>query len=128
MFSKFIKRLRNDINTKLIENINLVYLEGLVTNHNDWDGGAGFMFICPKTRRVLIGKRTKDNQWADFGGGKEIGETPLETAIREVSEELQFYPDQYIILPNPLKNIEDNGYVFYNFLATTEDEIIPDIN
>jgi 8-oxo-dGTP pyrophosphatase MutT (NUDIX family) len=127
-YLSFLDQLKTSTNSKLLENVKSIYTEGLTYDESESFGGAGFMFICPKTRRVLIGKRSKDGKWADFGGGREDNEKPMETAIREVSEELQFYPDMYSILPNPLVNVEDDGYIFYNFLATVDDEIIPDIN
>lgn len=53
---------------------------------------GGFLYN-PETRMVLLHKRdvnTKDNpkQWAFFGGLSEIGETPADTFIREIKEEL----------------------------------------
>jgi 8-oxo-dGTP pyrophosphatase MutT (NUDIX family) len=127
-FSSILDKMKDSNSKQLLENIKMSYNESLDYDPSESFDAAGFMFICPSNQSVLIGKRTKDNKWADFGGGREENETPLETAIREVSEELQFYPDMYKILPNPLINREDDGFVFYNYLAIVDDEIIPDIN
>jgi len=53
---------------------------------------GGFLYN-PKTKSVLLYKRganTKDNpnQWAFFGGLSEAEETPVNTFIREIKEEL----------------------------------------
>lgn len=54
---------------------------------------AGGFFYNPKTHSVLLHKRdTKTkinpNSWAFFGGSSEDGETPQQTFIREIHEEL----------------------------------------
>lgn len=53
---------------------------------------AGILYFCPKTNKVLLGKRAKDadgnsGEWACFGGKLENGETLRKCALREVEEE-----------------------------------------
>ena len=53
--------------------------------------GAGLIGIDPQSKQVLLGKRSKNitdpNVWAIIGGGREKGETPIDTAKREFVEE-----------------------------------------
>lgn len=54
---------------------------------------AGGFFYNPKTRSVLLHKRDSNtkinpNKWAFFGGLSEGNETPKQTFMREVEEEL----------------------------------------
>ena len=67
-----------------------IAMENNINNNKFYAGG--FLYN-PKTRSVLLHKRdgkTKinPNMWAFFGGLKEGNETPRETFIRELNEEL----------------------------------------
>lgn len=57
---------------------------------DDAKQGASLCLFAPLGRRVLLGRRTKApalGEWAFPGGGREPGETPWETARRELEEE-----------------------------------------
>lgn len=81
--------------------------------------------IIIKDRRILLIKRSKNkgsipNFWALPWGGKEWSETPKETTIREIKEELgldleigKMYSDQ----------VTEKAH-FYNFLGTIEGQIV----
>ena len=55
--------------------------------------GGGILPVAIKNGKVyfLFGKENELDDtpgWADFGGGREEGETPFDTALREGSEEI----------------------------------------
>ena len=55
--------------------------------------GGGILPVAIKNNKIyfLFGKENELDDtpgWADFGGGKEEGESPLDTATREGSEEI----------------------------------------
>ncbi len=67
---------------------------------------GGFLYN-PKTNSVLLHKRdshtnVNPNQWAFFGGLSEAGETPEETFVREIKEELGIE-----ISPSSIKSLTD---------------------
>ena len=45
------------------------------------------VFVFNENKEILVGHRTPDDLWGLPGGGMEAGETPEETAAREVEEE-----------------------------------------
>ena len=131
---KFVNFL-NDLqrfDPKLVENIKSIYLESVGETAN-YEYGAGVLLICPSTKRLLLGLRS-DNQddsnvWCGFGGKGEPGETPIQTAMREVWEETKIHPRTYKII-TPALHINQNSdtFKFHNYLGIVDSEIIPKIN
>ena len=134
---KFINFL-NDLqkfNPKLVENIKSIYLEAsnIINETDNYDYGAGILFICPKTKKILLGLRSNNqedsNVWCGFGGKGELGETPIQTAIREVWEEAKIHPKSYrVITPALHINQNTDSFKFHNYLGIMDSEIKPDIN
>jgi len=52
-----------------------------------YTGGAGVIVYNENRSKILLGNRTDGQGWCLCGGKKELGETPVETAIRESEEE-----------------------------------------
>jgi dATP pyrophosphohydrolase len=101
--------------------------------------GGGFIFVlCPKTLRILLGKRNTDTEWHPgewftFGGTMEDGETPKETAIREFFEETKLTSDKYKISDDYIYKAHDiddknNIHHIHIFLATMNGELFPEID
>ena len=69
-------------------------------------GGAGIFIINAPTKTILLGRRNNPDyhagHWCSFGGTREPGESPLSTAIREISEEAGISDDMIEIEPNHL--------------------------
>jgi 8-oxo-dGTP pyrophosphatase MutT (NUDIX family) len=62
---------------------------------NAFRKGAGVILFCPATQRILLVRRSSDITswpltWAGVGGAMEPGETPVQTARREVQEEIGY--------------------------------------
>ena len=53
----------------------------------------------------LLGKERGSNEWSDFGGSKEKGEIPFQTAMREGTEELCGFLGHNTILKRRSKKI-----------------------
>jgi len=87
--------------------------------------GAGIIPTCIYKNKLhlLLGKENKYNNtpgWSDFGGGREKGEAPFDTAIREGYEELAGFLGSKEYLKKHLKEkgtykITDNIYTSYLF-------------
>lgn len=97
-------------------------------------GGAFILLIAKDTGRILMGKRgmkTKFNPgtWCPFGGTMEEGESPLDTAERELEEETQITPDSYVIRRVPVyimrtENCPDgNTHTMHIYAAVTDHEV-----
>lgn len=55
------------------------------------------VFLINANREILIGHRTPDNLWGLPGGGMIAGETPRDTAVREIEEETGIIIDPHFI-------------------------------
>lgn len=89
---------------------------------------AGILPYCPKTQRFLLAKRgpmiSNPNQWTNFGGKAEKGESPAQTAVREFREESGYRGKVKLLNPFPIKNNKD-GFVFVNYIGIVPEEFQP---
>ena len=85
---------------------------------------AGLLPICKSTGRICLQQRGKDitqpNKWCNFGGGKNVGETPKSTAIRE------FWEESGVIVPLTVipsyTSKKGDYFTYYNYLGLCDDE------
>lgn len=92
---------------------------------------GGFLFN-PLTEEILLHKRddktTKHpNKWAFFGGSSEEGETPLQTFVREIKEELgiTIQIDEVMPLRNYLNpEFGTQRHVFYVVRDTPKNQMV----
>ncbi len=92
--------------------------------------GAGALFVCTTTGRVLMVKRSGEGDWtghwATLGGGVEEGETPEQACRREIMEE------GGINYTGPLIHMHtsasEGGFIFHNHFAPVGTEIVPKLN
>ncbi len=77
--------LINNFEKRLNEN-NLLLRDEDISDHFC----AFFVPIHPKSSSIFMGHHIKTNLWIPPAGHIDANETPLETAIREVKEELQY--------------------------------------
>ena len=93
---------------------------------------AGGFLYNPKTKEVLLHKRddktdVNPNKWGFFGGSSEGTETPVETFIREMHEELGIILLESEIIPLcDYENIKRNThrYVFYVVSDKKKNEMV----
>lgn len=87
---------------------------------------AGGFFFNPKTNSVLLHKRdgnakVNPNKWAFFGGLNEGEETPVQTFIREIEEELGVDLEAKDVLP--LSDYFNEILQTYRFVFYVESEM-----
>jgi 8-oxo-dGTP pyrophosphatase MutT (NUDIX family) len=104
----------------------IIVLEGII---NNWKGdfGAAVLPLCKKTGRFLLAKRgskiTYPNQWTNFGGGSNQGETPENTARREFKEESGYKGKISKLIKSYIH--KKTGYTFHNFIGLVSTEFKP---
>lgn len=93
--------------------------------------GAGFLLICPSTKRILIALRNDvEPVWANFGGGVEKMETPLQCAKRELIEEASFIEDKHYHLASkrPIDISKYINFTYRCYLGIMDSEYTPVLN
>jgi 8-oxo-dGTP pyrophosphatase MutT (NUDIX family) len=88
---------------------------------------AGSILIARDTGRVCLAHRSPNvqepNTWGMWGGAMDKGESPEQTALRELQEETG-YSDPVDL--QPLWTFEhSSGFRYYNFLAIVDSEFSP---
>lgn len=107
--------------------------------HDEQDqAGAGVLLVALDTKRVLLGCRgqicSNPETWAPFGGMVDPGETPLQAAVRELSEEAGIelrtfedtLPQGFIKHPLYVNENAETSFKFYTYLCALpfEPEVI----
>lgn len=93
--------------------------------------GAGFLLVCPSTKKILLALRSDhEPTWANFGGTVERYESPLQCAKRELLEEAGFVEgkDYFIESKLPVNISSYINFVYRCYLATTKYEVTPSLN
>jgi 8-oxo-dGTP pyrophosphatase MutT (NUDIX family) len=93
--------------------------------------GAGFLLICPSTKRILLALRNEgEPTWANFGGSVEKFEAPLQCAKRELVEEAGFLEGQHYHLTSkrPIDISKYINFVYRCYLGIVEHEMDPVLN
>ncbi len=91
--------------------------------------GAGILFYCPNTNRILLIQRSEQisspNKWGISGGGKEQGETAEDVAKRETLEEIGYEVKGNLV---PLYFYKEDANEFQTFLHCVNEEFTPVLN
>ncbi len=91
--------------------------------------GAGGIFIAKDTGRILLGLRSNEveepNTWGVFGGAIEEGQSPTQSAEREMREETGYSGPLRLV---PLYVYSKGSFKYYNFAALVEQEFEPQLN
>lgn len=93
--------------------------------------GAGFLLICPSTKRILLALRNESvPTWANFGGSVEKSEAPLQCAKRELIEEAGFLEGKHYHLASkrPVDISKYINFVYRCYLGIMASEIEPTLN
>lgn len=94
--------------------------------------GVGALFVCSKTARVMLNLRapykTHSLCWSLWGGMTENDETPKETLLRELEEEMGIVPEISRIYPFDIYESKDKHFRYYTFVCVVDEEFTPNIN
>ena len=94
--------------------------------------GAGVYILAKDTGRILALKRSANVRspctWGIPGGKMEEGETPKQTAVREVFEEVKYQNKNFKLRPLVQFKTRDGIFRFNNFLAVVDKEFIPGLD
>ena len=92
--------------------------------------GAGCVFWCPKTKRVLLAKRSADvnepHTWGTWGGAVDKGESPRDSVRREAEEECGVAPQSIIRVwtwQDP-----QSAFRYHNYVCVVDKEFAPKLN
>lgn len=92
---------------------------------------AGCIFVAKDTGRILLAKRKpgvmEPNTWGTWGGKMDWEETPEETVIREVDEEVG-YEGKYTLSHLWTYRDPDEGFAYHNYLALVPTQFTPKLN
>lgn len=91
--------------------------------------GAGCICLARSTGRILLAFRSSNvemsHTWSGFGGAMDAGESPDETARRELAEEAG-YSGSYNL--RPIYVYQSPAFTYWNFLAVVDEEFDPKLN
>lgn len=101
---------------------------------DDESKAAGAQIICKKTKRTLVGFRSKACEdgckWNGFGGSIDIkhgeSESVKEAVIRELKEEIGYHGE--IELLHEYKNKKGANFTYHNFIGLVPEEFTPKLN
>ena len=96
---------------------------------------SGILFVTPDKRALFL-KRSESGDYSGFydlpGGKREDGETSVQAAIRECSEEIGFYPSGELLeLSRRISTSEGNGdrpsliVDYTTYIQEVDDEFVP---
>lgn len=131
LFYHFLENLKE--NDKLAISAMQMALVESVYEEKPRDYGSGILLICPKHKSVLLALRGDSGEdpgvWCSFGGKGELGEIPVQTAMREVFEEAKFLPSMYKLHPEPIYVHQNSpDFKFITYLGIMDNKIDPIIN
>ena len=94
--------------------------------------GVGALFLSINTGRVLLNLRATHKShpacWSLWGGMMEPGETPKDTLLRELSEEMGTLPDIVKLQAFDVYRSGDGHFKYFSFICLVSDEFVPILN
>lgn len=89
------------------------------TEKDNW--GVGVLLM--NAGKILLGRRTDNNTWGSPGGGVELGETPIDAAVRETKEEtgIDIYAESLIPVAVNYSYNENSIWKSFVFVSYTHD-------
>lgn len=113
----------------------MIYRQKMTTQHHDIlsdKNGVGALILSSKTGRVLLnlraGHKSHPTCWSLWGGMMESGESPKETLLRELSEEMGQLPTIIKLQPFDVYRSGDGHFKYFSFVCIVADEFVPVLN
>ena len=100
------------------------------SGENFWGNiGAGILCVCKKTKRILIGYRSKEvnepHTWGVIGGKLDEETNIKKVALREFKEETEFKGKIKLI---PAYIFQTKGFKYHNFIGIINTEFKPKLD
>lgn len=93
---------------------------------------SGCLFLAIDTGRVCLQLRsdnsTYSGTWSFWGGKQEQNETPFETLLRELNEEIGIIPDVGKVYPLHKYVSRDKNFEYNSYVLTVYEEFVPQLN
>lgn len=92
---------------------------------------VGVWFYAVSTQRYLYLMRSDEKHhgmWSLPGGKQELGETLLDSLMRECQEEIGFWPECLQLIPLEKFTTPDNNFTYHTFFAAVVSEFTPMLN
>lgn len=93
---------------------------------------SGCIILSEDTKKILFQLRKPDrknkNYWGVWGGTSLENETPIETLVRELTEELGELPEITKFYPLHKMVSNDELFEYDTFIATVPTEFVPTLN
>ena len=93
---------------------------------------SGCLFLALDTGRVCLQLRsdisTYSGTWSFWGGKQEKNETPFETLLRELNEEIGIIPDINKVYPLHKYVSRDKHFEYNSYVLTVYKEFVPILN
>jgi 8-oxo-dGTP pyrophosphatase MutT (NUDIX family) len=92
---------------------------------------VGVWFYSVSTQRYLYLLRNDSRHpgsWGLPGGKIELGESLMQTMVRECTEELGAMPEYLRLVPIEKFTSTDKGFVYHTFFCSVADEFCPRLN
>lgn len=93
---------------------------------------SGCCFLALNTGRIMLQQRSKSVShpltWSFWGGKTEHNEKPIETLLRECSEEIGELPPVEKIYPIHTFVSHDRNFTYHTYVVTVYEEFVPNTN
>jgi 8-oxo-dGTP pyrophosphatase MutT (NUDIX family) len=93
---------------------------------------SGCVFLSLDTKRLCLQLRsdssTYGGTWSFWGGKQEKSETPFQTLLRELNEEIGTIPNIQKVYPIHKYVSRDKNFIYYAYVLTVYEEFIPELN
>lgn len=93
---------------------------------------SGCIFLATTTGRIMLQQRSDScsypNTWAFFGGKSESNERPIQTLLRELTEEIGELPKIQKVYPIYKFTSPDGNFIYNTFLISVLEEFVPTLN
>lgn len=106
------------------------YDDGKINESDGEENVAGVLIKCLTTNRVFLLYRNDPNpKWALMSGGMDKGESPIDTLIREIGEELDINAEDLIKFKyDKTEFIPQKNRKFHYYKGFTMSEFIPKLD
>ena len=97
----------------------------------EYSEGVGTLIYAKNTKRYLFLLRNKtrySGSWGIAGGKVEENETVINALVREIREEIGVDYTNHKFIPLETFTSDNRKFIYYTFLATVNEEFVPQLN